>query len=247
MRRLTGGAIGLSLQGNPNRTTRRTRNTPRLLNACTSRECHAHTTVTTHLGLPEQTKFAYPGTASASSNPSKRTSFECPDTSSAHDAAGPSCSIAGMGKPSSARACSANSLRSCETIVTSPRVMRARRHFAEEHVVSFHKQLNAKYTATTKCICHRARDLLRALDCARRHGMRLPRLAIISVNLHVADWCAERCALTVSHREQSDFIIKINKAFNDHSPTTRPAPLLRVVPRLVHVGGRTHHALPLAR
>ena len=70
-------------------------------------------------GLPNSRK-PVPGSASAASRPPKRTSADSPSTTIAHDAAGPSCSMAGTGRPSTARTCSANSERSCETSVTIP-------------------------------------------------------------------------------------------------------------------------------
>src|SRR5450759_2997064 len=69
-------------------------------------------------GLPNSRR-SVPGRSSAASTP-WNTGTPWPAASTAQDAAGPSCRTEGMGRPSTARACSANSLRSCETRVTRP-------------------------------------------------------------------------------------------------------------------------------
>src|SRR5690606_883041 len=69
-------------------------------------------------GLPNRRSWVS-GSTSALSTP-ENTGTPCPSASTAHDADGPRERITGIGRPRIARACSANSLRSCPASVTSP-------------------------------------------------------------------------------------------------------------------------------
>ena len=81
----------------------------------------------------------------------------------------------------------------------------------------------------------------------RAHRLRLPRFAIVAVDLQVADRLAERRAAAVTHGEQRDLVVEVDEAFDDHAAAARAAALLRVLPRVLDVRLRAHDALSLAR
>src|SRR3990167_5311149 len=56
--------------------------------------------------------------------------------------------------------------------------------------------------------------------------MRLPAFAVVAVYLYVSDRRAEGDALSVSHGEHGDFVVEINRPFDDDLPCLSSAPLL---------------------
>ena len=101
--------------------------------------------------------------------------------------------------------------------------------------------------SAAELVGHRARDLLRAMERARRHRLRLPALAVVAVYLEVPDRRAERRAVTVAHREQGDLVVEVDEAFDNDLAGAGAAASLRIFPGLADVGRGFHHALALAR
>src|SRR5687768_9522805 len=63
----------------------------------------------------------------------------------------------------------------------------------------------------------------------------------------MTDGLAERRAATVTHRQKRDLVVELDEPFDDDAAAAGATALLRVVPRVLDVGRRAHHALTLAR
>ena len=173
-------------------------------------------------------------------------SRDSPSSRIAQEADGPSWRIAGTGSPRIARTCSANSLRSCETSVTRP-VSCGRGDTSLNHTSSPRtKSSTPKMPASAERIRHGARDPLRFRQCHGAHRLRLPGLAVVTVHLQVPDGSTEARAAGMPHREQRDLVVETDEALDDDATGPRATALLRVVPRMLNVGGVLHQALALA-
>ena len=132
-----------------------------------------------------------------------------------------------------------------------PRVVRARRDFAEPHLLALHKQLHTKQAQPAQVIGHGLGNLARFFQCRRVHGVRLPAFNIVTGLLNVAHWVAEmRFDLTISpfgaHGQLGDFVIKVDKTFDDHASLGHTATCHGVIPGGCHIGRAVDLALPLA-
>ncbi|MNJ71828.1 hypothetical protein D3C77_684170 [compost metagenome] len=81
--------------------------------------------------------------------------------------------------------------------------------------------------------------------------MRLPAFHVVAVNLFVADGFAipgfdRAVGATGAHRQQRDFVVEADEAFNNGPATAHPPAFLSVAPRLRHVIGAFDHGLALA-
>lgn len=126
-------------------------------------------------------------------------------------------------------------------------VVRARRHFAEPHLITLHEQLDAEQAPAAKVIGDRARNLFGTRQCRARHRLRLPAFAIITILLQMADRRAERGAAGMAHGQQGDLVIEIDEAFDDAAAGTGTATGLRVLPGGCDVRLAAQGALALAR
>ncbi len=148
--------------------------------------------------------------------------------------------MTGIGRPRIARACSANSREVLRDQRHQARVVRPRRDFAEPN-----RRRPPRTARRRRCRGRRARrdclrDALRLGERGRAHRLRLPRLAIVAVDLQMTDRIAERRAAAVTHGQQRDLVVELDEPFDDDAPAAGAAALLRVVPRLLDVGLRAH-------
>ena len=67
------------------------------------------------------------------------------------------------------------------------RVMRSGGDLAEDDIVSFDEELDAKEATPTEGLGDGTGDVLGGFDGFERHGMRLPGLAVVSLDLSVTD------------------------------------------------------------
>ena len=109
------------------------------------------------------------------------------------------------------------------------RVVRARRHFAEVDRIACDEQLDAEDPVAAELDSNRVRDALGLCERRRAHRLRLPRFAIVAVDLQVTDRVAERRLAAVTHGEQRNLVVEVNEALDDHRHA-RAAALLRVLP-----------------
>src|SRR3989338_6701067 len=76
--------------------------------------------------------------------------------------------------------------------------------------------------------------------------MRLPAFAVVAVYLYVSDRRAEGDALSVSHGEHGDFVVEINRPFDDDLPCLSSARFHRVLPRLRQILRFFSHTLAMS-
>ena len=126
-------------------------------------------------------------------------------------------------------------------------IMRARRNLAEPHLIALDKQLNTKQTTTTQRFGNSLGHTLGLGQSNRAHGLRLPGLLIIALLLTVTDRCTEGSAANMAYGQKGDFVVKVDKAFNDNPALARTTAFLRVVPRSLYIVGAAQQALALAR
>src|SRR5690606_29475865 len=89
-------------------------------------------------------------------------------------------------------------------------------------------------------------DLAGALPGAWRHRLRLPALAVVAVDLQMADRRTETGAPGVAHGEQGDLVVELDQTLDDHPAAAGAAAFLRVAPGGGNVRLAAHQALPLA-
>ena len=114
------------------------------------------------------------------------------------DAPGRVSSIAGIGRPSTARRCSSNWFGNWVIIVTMPGVVRARRQFGEDRLVAFDEELHAEDAVAAERLDHLARLAPGGKQGAVGDARGLPALAIVAGFLPVADRRAEQDARLAS-------------------------------------------------
>src|SRR5688572_32618763 len=83
-------------------------------------------------------------------------------------------------------------------------------------------------------------------ECFLRHRMWLPRFLVIAVFLSVPDRLAKCDSLVMPDCKQGDLIVKIDKAFNDHTSSSRSSSLLRILPCFFNFGFAFNNTLALA-
>src|SRR5678816_2709969 len=126
------------------------------------------------------------------------------------------------------------------------RVVRPRRDFAEVDGVTRDEQLDAEDAVAAELRGDRVRDALGLGERCRAHRLRLPRFAIVAVDLQMTDRLAVSRAAAVTHGEQGDLVVELDEAFDDDPALAGTAALLRIVPSVLDVRLGTHHALSLA-
>ncbi len=127
------------------------------------------------------------------------------------------------------------------------RVVRTRRDLAEQHLVARHEQLHAEYAVTAQRIRHPLRDIARLLQCRGVHRLRLPRLAIVAVDLMMAYRFEERRAAAMTHRKQGYLVIELHEALHDNLAASGTAALLSALPSRIGIFERAHDTLAVAR
>ena len=75
----------------------------------------------------------------------------------------------------------------------------------------------------------------------------MPGLLIVAVFLTVTYGFAEAAAVAMLHRQQGDFVVKIDKALDDHPARTGATALLSILPSALNIRGIAQQALPFAR
>ncbi len=125
-------------------------------------------------------------------------------------------------------------------------IVRTRADFGEPHLVALDEQLDAEYAAPAQRLGHFVRDIARAFQRQRRHRLRLPRFDIVAVDLQVTNSLAEMggdLAVRVqrTYRQQRDFILELNEAFDDHATAVHAPPRHRIVPGLPDIGCTADH------
>ena len=114
-------------------------------------------------------------------------------------------------------------------------VVRPWRDLAEPDVVAADEQLHAEQAGAAEVVGHGARDALGRLQRSRAHRLRLPRLAVVAVDLQVADRRAETRAAGVTHREQRDLVVEADEPLDDDATRAGAPAALRVLPGGQHV------------
>ncbi len=125
--------------------------------------------------------------------------------------------------------------------------MWARRDFAEPHLIAFDEQLDTEHATTAQRLGHRLGDALGLGQCGRAHGLWLPGFLIVALLLTMANRRAEGGAANVAHGQQRDFVIEVDKAFNDHATLAGTTAFLRVIPGFLNVIDTLEQALPFTR
>ena len=125
-------------------------------------------------------------------------------------------------------------------------VVRPWRNLAEPHLVAAHEEFHAEDPGAAERAGHVAGDTLRLGQRHATHRLRLPGLAVIAVDLQVADRRAEARAAHVPHREQRDLVVERDESLDDHAARAGATALLRVVPGALYVRRAPHDALSLA-
>ena len=126
-------------------------------------------------------------------------------------------------------------------------VVRPRRYFAEYHFVAFDKHLDAEDAPAAQCFGYLAGNLLGRFQSLLAHGLRLPRLAVVAVDLVVPDGFEEGRTTYVAHGEQGDFVVEVDKSFDNNAAGPGASAFLGVVPGVVDVGLGAYDALSVAR
>lgn len=126
-------------------------------------------------------------------------------------------------------------------------VMGARRHFAEPHLIALDEQFHAKQATAAQGFGHGFCNTLGFRQGNGAHGLWLPGFLIVALLLTMANRRAERGAADVAYGQQCDFVVEIDKAFDDHPALAGTPALLGVVPGFLHVVGAAQQALALAR
>src|SRR5581483_4982176 len=124
--------------------------------------------------------------------------------------------------------------------------VRTRRNLAEDRRLAADEQLHAEHAAAAERGGDLGRDLLRLPQGDGRHRVRLPGLAIVAVDLQVADGLAEAGAPGVAHRQQGDLVVEGNEALDDDAPGAGAAAGLGIGPGPGDLVFRLHRALALA-
>ena len=130
-------------------------------------------------------------------------------------------------------------------------IVRSRTYFGKPNIVALDEQLDAEDASATEVSRDSNGDFMRLRECNVRHSLRLPRLHVIAVDLHMPDRLAEvRLDRTVrSNRpygEQRDFIIEGDIFFGDHFAAMHASRALGILPRSRHVRLGTNDRLSLA-
>ena len=128
-----------------------------------------------------------------------------------------------------------------------PGIMRPRGHFAENHLVALDEKLHAEDTVSSEGRGYFPCDMLGLGQCIRGHCLRLPRLPVVAVHLMVAYRLEECSPGTVADSQESDFIVKVDKALHNHFSAAGTASFLGNMPCPVDIGLRPEGALSVAR
>ena len=112
-------------------------------------------------------------------------------------------------------------------------VVRTRADFGEPHLIALDEQLDAEDAASAETVGDRPGDLLRAAMGHCAHCLRLPRFNVVACDLQVADRLAETgfhqaASADGTHRQQRDFVVEVDEAFDDDA-ALRNAPALHGV------------------
>ncbi len=126
-------------------------------------------------------------------------------------------------------------------------IVRARRHLAEPHLVALDEQFDAEQPASAEGLGHCPGDPLGLGQGLRAHRLRLPGLVVVALDLAVTDRRAESGAVDVAHGEQSDLVVEIDEALDDHPALAGAPAFLGIVPGRLQVVGAFQDALALAR
>ena len=131
------------------------------------------------------------------------------------------------------------------------RVVRARRDFAEPHLLALDEQFHAEQAQAAQVVGHGLGNLLRLRLGRGGHGMGLPAFHVVARLLDMADRVAEMgLDLAVrtlgAHGQLGDFVVEIDETFDDHTALGHAATGHGVVPGLLHIGGAVDLALALA-
>src|SRR5512132_1751368 len=97
------------------------------------------------------------------------------------------------------------------------RVVWARADFREPDIVALHEKLDAENSLAAESGGHFSGDVARCFERARAHGLRLPALDVIAVDLDVAYRFAEMRAVGGADGEQRDLEIEVDLSFDNHA------------------------------
>ena len=127
------------------------------------------------------------------------------------------------------------------------RVVRTGRHLAEQHLIATDEQLHAEDTVTTQRTRNLASDLLSLSDRDVAHRLRLPRLAVVAINLVMTNGFEHGGTARVTNGEQCNLVVELNETLNDHATCTGTTTLLSNGPRALDLLLRVANTLTVTR
>ena len=126
-------------------------------------------------------------------------------------------------------------------------IVRTGRHLTEDHLVALDEELHAEYAVASERVSDLLSYLAGRLDGLRRHGLRLPGIAVVAVDLDVAYRFAERRSGYVAHCKERDLIVEIHETLHDYASGAGSPPFLSLFPGVVDLVGVLYYALAMAR
>ncbi len=95
------------------------------------------------------------------------------------------------------------------------RIMRAWAQLGEIHLISFNEKFHTVYPPAAQTIRDGFGNLFGFLERCSAHRHRLPGEDVVAIFLNVPDWFTEDCFVLCSDSKECNFIVKIDKPFND--------------------------------
>ena len=124
--------------------------------------------------------------------------------------------------------------------------MGTRRNLAEIDLVSLDEKLDPENPISAEIIGHRFGNSPGLRQCDFTHQLRLPALAVVSIDLDVADGFQEIRAAHMAQGEHGDLVIEIDEALDDHLSPSRAPAFLRILPGWRNIRLPAQRALPLS-
>ncbi|OMP13167.1 hypothetical protein COLO4_02163 [Corchorus olitorius] len=126
-------------------------------------------------------------------------------------------------------------------------VVGPRGDLAEPDLVALDEQFHAEQAATAQGLGDRAGDPLGLGQGLLAHGLGLPGLVVVALDLAMPDRRAEGGAADVAHGQQGDLVVEVDEALDDHPALAGATAFLGVLPGGLQLVGAAQQALALAR
>ena len=114
-------------------------------------------------------------------------------------------------------------------------------------ILALYKHLHAEDAVAAQGIGHFAGYVVCFAQGAVAHVLRLPRVAVVAVDLDVTHRLAKLGACHIAHREHGDLVVEVDKSFYNHAAGSSASAFLGNVPSLVDVGLALDGALAMSR